>query len=59
MAPVGEPLSWEETPQSYKDYLLHHGAVDMKEWYWNNKAMGGGRNKAKVFSYDYVESLGE
>ena len=53
------PLHWAETSKTYKDFLLHNGSFDIKEWYWNDKQMGGGRTDPKTFSQGYVDGLGK
>ena len=59
VSPDQAPPKWAETSITYKDFLLHNGSVDIKEWYWNDKQMGGGRNDPKTFSKDHVDGLGK
>jgi len=53
----GAPPSLANTSQHYKDYLLHNGLVDVKEWYFDNKDKGGGRNEPLVFSREHIDKL--
>ena len=43
----------------YKQNLIHNGRVDIKEWYLNDKKVGGGQDQPKTFSTSFVDDLGK
>jgi len=52
-----KPPRWAETPQKYKELVSHSGQVGIKEFYWDNTKLGGGRDVATVFNKSTVEDF--